>query len=191
MGTPFEHKTFLVRKQFWKIFGQTFRIFDEDQKLLFYVKQKAFKLKEDIRVYADEGQTDEVLTIKARSILDFGATYDVFDPVNDEVVGSLRRKGLASILRDSWLIFNEKEEEIGTILEDSMGMALLRRFLSNLIPQSFRIEVHGSEAATFKQHFNPFLFKGSLLMHDHESDLDPRIAIAAVVLLMAIEGRQQ
>src|SRR5919202_4225433 len=37
-----------------------------------YVRQKRMKIKEDIRFYADEEETQEVFAIKARSILDTG-----------------------------------------------------------------------------------------------------------------------
>jgi hypothetical protein len=76
----FARDTYFAKMKFFKLFGNAIRIFDETKEtLLLYVKQKAFKLKEDITVYADEQETKPVLKINARSILDFSAAYDVTD----------------------------------------------------------------------------------------------------------------
>ena len=72
----FQHQTYLIRKKFFKIFGAAFHVYGPDGGVVFYSKQKAFRLKEDIRLYGDESQAEEVLTIHARSWLDFAAAYD-------------------------------------------------------------------------------------------------------------------
>ncbi|WP_211269560.1 hypothetical protein [Paenibacillus glacialis] len=191
MKDRFNHSNYLVRKQFFKIFGGAFHIYDPQDGLVFYVKQQAFKLKEDIRVYSSEDMTEEVLVIKARSRIDFSATYDVFDSISNETVGSFRRKGMKSILKDEWIILDQQEREVGLITEDSMLMAILRRFLSNLIPQTFVGTIGQHDVLTFKQRFNPFVQKIELdFSMDRQQLLDRRLGIAASVLLSAIEGRQ-
>ncbi|MGH9579095.1 MAG: hypothetical protein ACRD3R_16770, partial [Terriglobales bacterium] len=107
-------------------------------------------------------------------------------------VGALKRKGLKSLLQDEWIIMDAADQDIGRIHEDSMGMALLRRFLSNLIPQSYVFEVGGQPVGTAKQHFNPFVLKMDVdLRQDSARKLDRRLVAAAVVLLLAVEGRQE
>lgn len=188
----FAHRKYLLRKKFWQFFGAAFHIYDPQGNVAFYSKQAAFKLKEDIRVYADESKTRELLTIKARAIFDISAAYDVVDATSGEQVGVLKRKGLKSILKDEWAILDAQEREIGTIAEDSMLMALLRRFLSNLIPQSFHLTIGSTQVGVFNQHFNPFLQKIDLdFSPDTNGLLDRRLAIAAGVLICAIEGKQQ
>ncbi|MHB9036816.1 MAG: hypothetical protein ACYC64_09120 [Armatimonadota bacterium] len=192
IDNPYSHSKYLLKKQFLKLFGGTFRIYDPYGNLAFFAQMKAFKLREDIRLYTSEAQTEEVLTINARNILDISATYDIFDPRTQEKVGALRRKGLKSILKDEWIILDSLDQEIGYIKEDSLLMALLRRFLTNLIPQTYDGDLQGVPVLRFKQHFNPFVLKMDL---DFSSDignvLDRRIGIAAAVLLCAIEGRQE
>src|SRR5690242_6034124 len=75
----FAHQQYMIQKQFWKMFGGALRIYDSNEKLLFYSKQIAFKFKEDIRLYTGEDMTTEILRISARKVLDFAATYDVYD----------------------------------------------------------------------------------------------------------------
>jgi len=62
---------------------------------------KAFKLKEDIRLYANEDMQAELLLIQARRVLDISSEYDVTDSQTGEKVGVLKRKGLKSIVRES------------------------------------------------------------------------------------------
>jgi len=70
--------------------------------LVMFSEQKMFRWKEDIRVYADESKMREVLSIKARQIMDFYAAYDVVDTEMNQKVGALRRKGWRSMVRDEW-----------------------------------------------------------------------------------------
>ncbi len=191
MDERFTHTTYLIRKKILKLFGGTFHIFGPDGQVVLYSTMKAFKLKEDIRIYSDENMTTELLRISARKVLDFSATYDVVDAISNQKLGALRRKGLRSILRDEWHILNNDDREIGKIEEDSMVLALVRRFLSNLVPQTYNGIIDTTQVVTFRQNFNPFVIK---LEADFSSDpgllLDRRLGLAAGILLCAIEGKQ-
>lgn len=188
----FGQTRYMIRRQFFKLFGGAFHIYDEAGNLAFYSKMKAFKLKEDLRIYGDEDMREELLTIKARGILDFGMTYDVTDAVSGERVGALRRKGLRSLLRDQWLVLDTNDQEVGKIEEDSIMLALVRRLLTNLVPQSFSGTLGTTQVLAFHQRFNPFIQKIDLdFSMDDRHALDRRLGIAAAVLMCAIEGRQQ
>lgn len=187
----FQHSTYLVRRKILKIFGAAFHIYDPSGNVAFYSKQKAFKLKEDIRVYTGEDMKDEVLTITARNFIDLAATYDVVDPHGNIKVGSLKRKGLKSVIKDEWSILDANDREIGLIQEDGMLLALIRRFLTNLVPQTYFGTVNGKQVCAFKQNFNPFVMKINLdFSMDTDGLLDRRLGIAAAILLCAIEGKQ-
>jgi uncharacterized protein YxjI len=187
----FAHNTYLVRRKIFKVFGAAFHIYDPDGNVAFYSKMKAFKLKEDIRLYTGEDMQTELLSIQARQILDFSAAYDVVDSATGTKVGALKRKGLKSIIKDEWIFMDAQDNEIGLIQEDSMLLALIRRFLSNLIPQRYTGQIGGREVCTFRQNFNPFVVKVTLdFSPDTEGALDRRLGIAAAVLLCAIEGKQ-
>ncbi|MBX7257896.1 MAG: hypothetical protein K1Y02_16155 [Candidatus Hydrogenedentes bacterium] len=182
---------YMIRKKIFKIFGEAFHIYDFRGTVLFYSKLKAFKLKEDIRLYTGEDMTTEVLTIKARKMIDLWSTYDVYDSQTQRKVGTFRRKGLKSILKDEWIIMDDNDREIGLVQEDSMMMALLRRFLTNLIPQQFSGSIGGQAVLHFKRHFNPFVLRMDLnFSMDTAGLLDRRMGLAAGILISAIEGRQ-
>jgi len=188
----FSHSTYLIRRKIFTLFGGAFHIYDPTGQLAFYSRLKAFKLKEDIRIYTKEDMKTEALVIKARKVLDISATYDVVDPSTNQKVGALKRKGLKSILKDQWIFMDTNDREIGQVKEDNTVLALVRRFLTNLIPQKYYGDIGGSQVCTFKQNFNPFVMK---ITADFSPDinrlLDRRLGIAAVVLLCAIEGRQR
>lgn len=187
----FMYDHYVAKRQFAKLFGAAIRIYGPGGQLVAYVQQKAFKLKEDIRVFGDEGKVQELLTIKARQVMDFGATYDITDSASGERVGSLQRKALKSILRDEWWILGPDGAQIGRAMEDSMALAMIRRFLSNLVPQSYDVELHGQKKADYRQRFNPFLYQMDLdFSPDPRKELDRRIGLCVAVMLALIEGRQ-
>lgn len=186
--------TYLLRQKVLKILGAAFHIYDPEGNVVLYSKQKAFKLKEDIRIYADESMAEEVLTIRTQSVWDISGTYDVFDPIANETVGALKRKGLKSMLKDEWLILDAQGQEAGMISEDSMLKAVVRRTIeaaSAFMPQAYHATWNGQPVAVFKQNFNPFVRKIAIdFTPDTGNLLDPRLGLAAAVLLCAVEGKQ-
>lgn len=191
----FSQHRYILKRNAFSLMGRKSRMFDEQGNLLFYCERKAFKLKEEIRVFADESKTREMLLIKARSVFDFGATYDVTDATSRQVVGALRRKGMKSILRDEWEILAAGDQAIGKVSEDNAVVALLRRFVdivSLVLPQSYHIEVYGQPIGAIKQNFNPFTLHYTMdLTGDTRGALDRRLAVALAILLLNVEGRQQ
>lgn len=190
---PFSNTTYLLKKQFFKLFGGTFRIYDASGSLVLFASMKAFKLKEDISIFGDEAKTTEFINIRARNIIDLWATYDVYDPKTGQKLGALRRKALKSMLKDEWTIMDSVDNEIGLIMEDSWLMATLRRLVGNgWIPQTFHGEIKSMPVFIFRQRFNPFIQQMDLdFSPDTMNTLDRRVGIAAAVLMCAIEGRQE
>src|SRR5687768_3136093 len=109
---PFAHPHYLARKKIFSFLGQKYHLYAPDGSVAAFVKQAAFKLKEDIRVYSDESMTQQLLSIKARAIMDFSASYDVVDSRTNAKVGVLKRKGLKSLLKDEWIVMDASEREV-------------------------------------------------------------------------------
>ena len=191
MNPIFQFPSYLLKRQVFALAG-TFRFYDPNGNQVMFSQQMMFKLREDIRVYADENKTQEVLNIKARQIIDFSAAYDVVDSAMNQKVGTLRRKGWSSILRDEWRVLDANDNQIGVLFEDSMGMALLRRFLlGSWLPQNYDITLGETRVADLKQNFNLFRYELNLdFTMDPSQKLDRRLGIAAGILLAAVEGRQ-
>lgn len=78
---------------------------DANGELFFYVKQKAFKLKEAVKVFADESQNNLLYEINADRVLDISAEYHFTDS-NGFKVGSVKRHGMKSIWRSHYEIID-------------------------------------------------------------------------------------
>jgi uncharacterized protein YxjI len=91
---------------------------DTSGNLLGYVKQKLFKLKEDINVFADESQTTVIYNIKADRVIDFSARY-TFRDGTDNVVGSIKRQGMRSIWKANYEVADANDRHIMTIHEEN------------------------------------------------------------------------
>ena len=191
MNPIFQHPSYLLKRQAIALAGK-FRFYDPMGNLVMFSEQKMFKWREDIRVYADENKTQEVLSIKARQIIDFSAAYDVVDTALNQKVGALRRKGLRSILRDEWEVLDANDNVKGLLFEDSIGLALLRRLvLGSWLPQNYDITFGETRVADLKQNFNLFRYELNLdFTMDTAQQLDRRLGIAAGILLAAVEGKQ-
>lgn len=191
MNPIFQFPTYLLRRQAIALTGK-FRFYDPADRVVMFSEQKMFRLREDIRVYDSEDKAREVLSIKARQIMDFSAAYDVIDTEMNQKAGALRRRGLRSILRDEWEVLDANDNVIGMLFEDSMAMALLRRLLlGTWLPQNYDITVGETRVADLKQNFNLFRYELNLdFSMDTTHRLDRRLGIAAGILLAAVEGKQ-
>jgi hypothetical protein len=185
--SPWELASYRIRRKLLKLLGARFQVLD-GERVVAVCRQKAFTLREDIRLFADESQTVELLTIRARQVVDFAAAYDVVDSRTHQTVGVLRRRGFASLVRDSWEVLDARDLPLGKVLEDNPTMALLRRFLSNLIPQTFHIQGPRG-VATLRQRFNPIVYSLEVSVPP-DIGIDRRLVFAAAILIAAIEGRQ-
>ncbi|PIY17094.1 hypothetical protein CO112_03955 [Candidatus Dojkabacteria bacterium CG_4_9_14_3_um_filter_150_Dojkabacteria_WS6_41_13] len=180
---------YTLTRKFFVLLGKEFSITDEQGVLVGYAKQKAFKLREELTIFSDREMKTPLVSMKARNILDFGATYDVHDEISGQTLGSFRRMGARSLFRDEWRIYAPNSEEIGIIQEESKILAFVRRFMTNIIPQNYDLRIGAEDAGGFKQRFN--LIKYVLDFEVNEQLLNKYLAFAAAVLLGAIEGRQE
>jgi uncharacterized protein YxjI len=192
MNPIFEHERYLLKRQVFALTGKL-RFFNPQEQLVLYVEQKMFRLREDIRLYSDESKSQEVLLIKARSIIDFNAAYDIIDAPLNQKVGTLRRKGWRSMMRDEWEVLDPQDQVVGMLFEDSVGQALLRRLLlGSLLPQNYDMTLGEARVADLRQRFNLFSYQMDLdFSMDTTRRLDRRLGIAAATLLAIIEGKQQ
>lgn len=186
---------YVIRRKIFTFLGASFTIFAPGGNVVGFCRQKAFRLKEDLRIYTDSSMTTEMMNIRARNVIDFGATYDVA-LAGGSPIGSLRRRGMSSaFLRDSWLVFDPAGREIAKLTELGGASPFLRRItpIVNLFsPQQFGVvTTDGVEVARLRQHVNPFVYRLSIAVLVDHPVLDDLMVLAAGCLVAAIEGRQQ
>lgn len=74
---------------------------DASGNTVFYVKQKLFKLKENIEIYTDSTKTQKIYTVKADRIIDFSPEFTLYN-AQDQALGSVKRFGRKSIWKSNY-----------------------------------------------------------------------------------------
>ncbi|HEX6939591.1 MAG TPA: hypothetical protein VF158_09270 [Longimicrobiales bacterium] len=103
---------------------------DATGRTVFYVRQKAFKLKESVTVFADREQTRPVATITADRILDISATYRLRAPNGDEF-GAVRRRGLKSFWKAHYDVLRG-DAELMSLRENNAFVKLMDGILTQI-----------------------------------------------------------
>jgi uncharacterized protein YxjI len=109
-----------------------FNITDKNGNYVAYVRQKMFKLKEDVIVFSDESKSKELFNIKANQWIDFNASYMMTDLVNGRKFGRLARKGVRSIWKSRYDIIDEKDQSKYQINEDNGWIKVFDSFIGEI-----------------------------------------------------------
>jgi uncharacterized protein YxjI len=161
-----------------------------------YVRQKRFAIKEDIRFYADEAETQEAFRIAARSILDIGGSrYDVL--ADEERIGFLHHKFKESLLRTTWHVGGPDEQEVAIARERSQVGAILRRVIDFVpdiggwipIPYNFDFLIGTRVVGSMNRKFQLRDRYVLDLSGDTDRKIDRRVAIALAIALDALQNR--
>lgn len=178
-------------------FGANYGVYpaDADEPLLHTAKER-LAIKEDFR-FSEPESGEEVLWVKAESVLDVAAAYDVIDERTGEYVGGIQRN-VRSALKHSYTVRDHSGEEIATIREDSWPKAVVRRKLTAALPFDYHIEGPDgerfgtiSEGVGFRDRYNIELEPADA-DDDEDPDgnatkFDPRLAVVSIVVIDAIE----
>lgn len=163
-----------------------------------YIRQRKMALKEDIRFYADEGESRELFRIRARTMFDIGgARYDV-TANGDGRIGSLEHHFGKSLLRSTWIVRNGTDEEVARARERSAAGGILRRAIDfvpdigGLIPIPYNFEILDTEGRAIGGMDRKFQIRDRYVL-DLSGDtgrlLDRRLAIALAIGLDTLQNR--
>ena len=110
-------------------FAPQFYVTDTNGASLAYVKQKLFKFKEAVTVFADERQAEIRYRIQADRVIDFSAQYD-FTDAQGTPLGCVKQRGLRSLWKAGFDVA-DNGQTVFHINEKS----ILTRFLDGLFGQ--------------------------------------------------------
>lgn len=102
-----------------------FNITDKNGNAVAYVRQKMFKLKEDVVVFDNESKTKELFRIKANQWIDFNASYSLTEIATGKSFGRLARKGMRSIWKSTYDVLDTNDKAKFTITEDNAWVKFL------------------------------------------------------------------
>jgi uncharacterized protein YxjI len=162
-----------------------------------YVRQKKLKIKEEIRFFADEAETQELFQIKARTWLDTGGSkYDVID-AQEGNIGLLEHAFRQSLFRSTWRISAPEGDEVATAHERSQVLAIVRRLIDfvpdvgGLIPIPYNFDILAGDRVIGKMD-RKFQLRDRYVLDlsgDTEKTLDRRLAIALAIGLDTLQNR--
>jgi uncharacterized protein YxjI len=165
----------------------------EPGQLVAFAKQKRMAFKESFTLYGDESASRPVLTITADRRLDVRSTMTVRDPAG-AVVGTLRKRGAASLLRSTWEM-EQPGRPVVLVQERSLAIALLRRFLDIVpwlgavpIPWVFHFDGTVGDRLVLS-HTRLWGIRDRYVLELFDPSLDSRLAIALAVCLDALQQR--
>jgi uncharacterized protein YxjI len=161
-----------------------------------YVRQKKLAIREDIRFYGDEQETQELFRIKARNVLDLGGSrYDVY--AGEQQIGALEHQFRASLIRSTWRVRDASNQEIAVARERSLPLAIARRVIDFVpdigglipIPYNFDLLIDDKVIGTMNRKFQLRDRYVLDVSGDHERRLDRRLAIALAIGLDTLQNR--
>jgi len=181
-----------IRKKVLAI-GNKYWIEDEGGRTLGFSKQKILRLKEDIRVYTDEGMTQELFRIQQTQILDIWGTFAVIDSATGAPLGYIRRKALTSTFAwDEWDVYDANNVLIGGIHEEE-GRGLMRKYLPGgaLIPEKMTLKLQGAPVAEINQQFKIIGDIWELRCLSVPPYFDRRVLLGGLLLMGMIERERK
>ncbi|MCU0450618.1 MAG: hypothetical protein MUC97_12385 [Bernardetiaceae bacterium] len=96
-----------------------------------YVRQKLFKFKEHVEVFANERKDELLYHIRADRWLDFNTTY-TFLTADNQPVGRVARKGWRSLWKASYEIYDQADQLDLTVQEANPWTKVFDSLLSEL-----------------------------------------------------------
>ena len=160
-----------------------------------FVRQKKLSIREDIRFFADESETDELFRMKARQVFDVRGRYDVTSP-KGERIGTLEKVLGISFIRSTWRVYDASEQQVALAQEKSIHVALLRRLI-DFVPYGefapivfqFTILMDGREVGELRRPVGVRDRYTLTLGGDPDRRLDRRVAVALGIALDALQSR--
>ena len=160
-----------------------------------FVRQKKLSIREDIRFFADESETDELFRMKARQVFDVRGRYDVTSP-EGERIGTLEKVLGISFIRSTWRVYDASEQQVALAQEKSIHVALLRRLI-DFVPYGefapivfqFTILMDGREVGELRRPLGVRDRYTLSLGADPDRRLDRRVAVALGIALDALQSR--
>lgn len=179
--------------------AQQLSVIEPNGNLVFYVKQKAFKLKEAVTVFADQEQTQPLYTINASKILDFSASYQFADRTG-AALGSVRRRGMKSLWKAHYDIYDGEtpvmtinEESAWTKVFDSLlgEVPLLGMFSGYFFHPAYLVK-RPDETVVMRMQKQPAFFEGKFIIEKHAemNEREELRAVLSLIMMVLLERRR-
>ena len=167
---------------------------DATGRVVLYAKQKAFKLKEAVTVFADEAQTQPLFKIAADRMLDISAKYRIHDAGGAEVA-VLQRQGMRSLWRLHFDIaiggrsaFTVREENPWTkVLDELLGSIPIVSLLTGYFFNPSYLVSRTDGATVLRLAKRPAFLEGHFRLELTGADPVPDAVVVAALMVLSLE----
>ena len=174
-------------------------ITDASGRVILYVKQKLFKLKEEVQVFSDVEKTNQVFAITADRIIDFSARYNFADMAGNSL-GAVKRRGMKSLWKAHYDIF-EGEKPVLEIQEENVmvrladgcltAIPIVGAFSGYLFHPAYLVS-RGETQTLMRFQKLPALFEGKYKI-EPQTELNPaeenRIILSLIMMILLERSR--
>ena len=173
-------------------FGPQLRITDASGQMVLYVKQKALALKEDVKIFADESQQNQLYQMKANKIIDFSAQYNI-SRADGMALGAVKRRGMRSLWKATYNVVDASGADVGLIHEENPWLKVLDGLVSDIpfvgmfINPAYLVELRGQTALYLKK--QPAFLEGKFTLDKRGdfTDADERLLLPSVIMMLMLE----
>lgn len=173
-------------------FNPQVKITDASGRVVMYVKQKALALKEDVRVFTDEGQQHLLYQIRADRRIDFSARYTITTP-DGRPVGQMQREGMKSLWKATYHVLDGMGNPLALIHEENPWMKVLDGLLSDVpfvgmfINPAYLIDVRGQTGLYLKKEPSFMERKFTIEQRGPFGEEEEEVLLASIIMMMMLE----
>ena len=174
-------------------------VIDANGNLVAYVKQKLFKLKEAVTVFADQEQTQPLFALKADRVIDFSARYHFTDEQGLNI-GSIKRQGMRSLWKARYDIM-EGETEVMSIQEENGWVKVLDGLFTEIpivgmfsgyLFHPVYLVLGSGDQVLVRVEKQPAFFEGRFLVEKQAdlSEMDEKRVLLSLIMMLLLERRR-
>ena len=168
------------------------KISDAAGATVMYVKEKAFSLKIDIKVFADEAQQQQLYQIKADKVIGMNIPFSITTP-QGALVGKVMRPTMASLWKATYQISDASGKEVAVLHEENPWLKVLDSVLSDvpfihmLINPGYLVDQAGQTVLYLKKQPSLVDRQFKLEKRGNLSEADERLVVSGTLLAMMME----
>lgn len=173
-----------------------FSITNANGQLIAYVKQKLFKLKESVTVFADQAQKQPLYVINADRIIDFSARYN-FATSQGSSLGATKRHGMRSIWKAHYDIL-DGDNAVMNITEENPWIKILDSFFTEIpiigmfsgyVFHAAYLVARQDGAVVMRLEKQPAFFEGKFLVEKKAplSEVEEQRVLLSLIMMLLLE----
>jgi hypothetical protein len=175
------------------------KVTDQSGQTVLYVRQKALALREDVRIFADEQQQQQLYQLNADRILDWSANYRV-RTVDGQDLGNIRRKGMRSLWNATYEVADANAQGVAVIHEENAWVKVLDELVGELpvvglvlpmfVNPAYLVDRDGQTLLRMQK--QPAFLESKFII-DKQADLADReeaLLLASLLMMILLERRR-